>query len=301
MAIIFLKALMCFFCIAVIVFDDGHCRSRSRPISSYPWSRPLHRLFTIERSILSKSSEIHTNIDITNVQSFLRVMRNFRIFSKRLNSVPLCALEVRNEYMEKIVSEDVDYAAFGRELSGLLGSGPEEDTLKNIFGTILRLKDNINGYFQEPVRGDSPREFELSMNDICPSGSVTESDEFEISIKDVCPDVDSCADGSRRYDDPNLQWLPALNAACDSQRKCDLNKALPLMAGIFWYQLHRWIEKRICVQKCASWNVHVHRGYLKLVNEAKLLTAYATILNSGAAHGITFSIKLSKKVLTLIS
>jgi len=243
------------------------------------WSGSLHHVLRLQRYLLSRSAGVkESDGSITSFNDFWTTMKNLPQRTKRFKESRLCHVEVRNGYMESIAREDVQDSRVVRgELQKLLGNVPQINVLRRILRTQINLKHSISGYLKEPRRGDWYRDFDLDLDLIC-HGVDSITSEPEISITDICQDVDSCATERNSYTDPDIQWLPELSSACDRQRKCDIVKAFPLMAGIFWYRLTDWIEKRICLQRCNSWNDQVHQGYLKLLDEVKLLSAYATIM-----------------------
>lgn len=273
MAFISPKLLLSLYCILVV------CNSVSSNVRDFnPWSRPLHNMLVNYRSILTESSKFKATKNNANFESFFSTMKEFTVASRQFKGSPLCETEVRNPIMESVARQDINKDPIKQGLTGLLDSDnvPEDNDLNRMMGTLLRLKTNLDSYLAERRRGDWYREFELDINAICRGTSVSESTENQLSVKDVCPDVDTCRQGS--ISDPNLRWLPFLSEACTGETKCDLNKAFPIMTAIFWYNVNKWMEKRICLQKCSLWNDHVHEEHMKLLDEAKILTAYSTIV-----------------------
>lgn len=64
------------------------------------------------------------------------------------------------------------------------------------------------------------------------------------------------------------------SGSCTSSKHCNLQKALPLMAGLFYYQTHEMIFQRLCTTKCRG-KCDYKRTFKTWMEDADLLITFA--------------------------
>ncbi|KAK3739423.1 hypothetical protein QZH41_004655 [Actinostola sp. cb2023] len=69
-------------------------------------------------------------------------------------------------------------------------------------------------------------------------------------------------------------------SVCTVDNKCDVKKALPMMTGIFWYQINEMIFQRLCPQNCQSEECDYLGTFHKVLEDADRLISYAASLPS---------------------
>ncbi|KAK3739422.1 hypothetical protein QZH41_004663 [Actinostola sp. cb2023] len=69
-------------------------------------------------------------------------------------------------------------------------------------------------------------------------------------------------------------------SVCTVDNKCDVKKALPMMTGIFWYQINEMIFQRLCPQNCEGGKCDYLGTFHKVLEDADRLISYAASLPS---------------------
>ncbi|KAK3739425.1 hypothetical protein QZH41_004657 [Actinostola sp. cb2023] len=134
----------------------------------------------------------------------------------------------------------------------------------------------------------------------------------EISITKVCNDIQTCPtpetplyankmpSGSRRSDIEGMwqtkvsqkrmidvespqviaTYMETSISVCTVDNACDVKKALPMMVGIFWYQINEMIFQRLCPKNCQSEECDYLGAFHKVLEDADRLISYAASLPS---------------------
>ncbi|KAK3698904.1 hypothetical protein QZH41_007720 [Actinostola sp. cb2023] len=71
-----------------------------------------------------------------------------------------------------------------------------------------------------------------------------------------------------------------MSSVCARDNKCDLAKALPMMTGIFWYQINDVIFHRLCPQHCHGRDCNYLDTFRKVMEDSESLIMYAKSLPS---------------------
>ncbi|XP_068713476.1 uncharacterized protein [Montipora foliosa] len=146
---------------------------------------------------------------------------------------------------------------------------------QTVAALVPKMKQRIDAFMESSEPNDT---FVFPWSEICPTSRSAYEVEKEISITDICSSTQNCSStqfpyGSSRFD---------VTVACTSDNKCDLERALPMMVGVYWYALSAFIVKQFCYYSCIR--VLGGRGcsnfesYERLVEEAKLLMDYTSAL-----------------------
>ncbi|KAK3739430.1 hypothetical protein QZH41_004662 [Actinostola sp. cb2023] len=77
-----------------------------------------------------------------------------------------------------------------------------------------------------------------------------------------------------------LKYIEHPILVCTVDNKCDVKKALPMMVGIFWYQINEMIFQRLCPQNCQSGECDYIGTFHKVLEDADRLISYAGSLPS---------------------
>ncbi|KAK3739428.1 hypothetical protein QZH41_004661 [Actinostola sp. cb2023] len=77
-----------------------------------------------------------------------------------------------------------------------------------------------------------------------------------------------------------MKYLEETISVCTVDNKCDVKKALPMMTGIFWYQINEMIFQRLCPQNCQSEECDYLGTFHKVLEDADRLISYAASLPS---------------------
>ncbi|KAK3737507.1 hypothetical protein QZH41_001647 [Actinostola sp. cb2023] len=98
----------------------------------------------------------------------------------------------------------------------------------------------------------------------------------ELSIVELCPNVESCATEDYPYG-LSVGLGDKFTEACTKDHKCNLEKAIPMMAGMFWFKFSDWIAERMCPEKCLNKQCNFVDTYEKVIHESKLLMGFVNI------------------------
>ncbi|KAK3739424.1 hypothetical protein QZH41_004656 [Actinostola sp. cb2023] len=71
-----------------------------------------------------------------------------------------------------------------------------------------------------------------------------------------------------------------ISVVCTVENQCDVKKALPMMTGIFWYQINEMIFQRLCPQNCEGEECDYLGTFHKVLEDADRLISYAASLPS---------------------
>ena len=146
---------------------------------------------------------------------------------------------------------------------------------QTVAALVPKMKERIDAFMESSGPNDT---FVFPWNEICPTSPSAYELEKEISITDICSSTQNCSSTQFPYGSSPFD----VTDACTSDNKCDLERALPMMVGVYWHALNAFIVKRLCYYSCIR--VLGGRGcasfetYERLVEEAKLLLAYTSAL-----------------------
>ncbi|KAK3739892.1 hypothetical protein QZH41_007731 [Actinostola sp. cb2023] len=77
-----------------------------------------------------------------------------------------------------------------------------------------------------------------------------------------------------------VKYFESSISVCTVDNKCDVMKALPMMTGLFWYQINEMIFQRLCPQNCQSEECDYLGTFDKVLEDADRLISYAASLPS---------------------
>ncbi|KAK3739894.1 hypothetical protein QZH41_020376 [Actinostola sp. cb2023] len=77
-----------------------------------------------------------------------------------------------------------------------------------------------------------------------------------------------------------VKYFESSISVCTVENQCDVKKALPMMTGIFWYQINEMIFQRLCPQNCQGEECDYLGTFHKFLEDADRLISYAASLPS---------------------
>ncbi|XP_068713477.1 uncharacterized protein [Montipora capricornis] len=115
--------------------------------------------------------------------------------------------------------------------------------------------------------------------EICPTSPSAYQLEKEITITDICSSIQECSSTRFPYGSSSFD----VTDACKSDGKCDVERAFPMMAGVYWHALNAFIVKRLCLDNCIGVLGDMSRcldfeTYERLQEELKILLAYTSAI-----------------------
>ena len=107
-------------------------------------------------------------------------------------------------------------------------------TLRRAYNsTFKRLMEKLRDFTEFRDKEVFGEAYKLDLKNRCPpEGQIFP----KLSVKDICPDVSTCT--------PEVNYSSA--NACGKDNSCDKRKALPLMAGVFFYNVSIAFHDKFC-------------------------------------------------------
>lgn len=91
-----------------------------------------------------------------------------------------------------------------------------------------------------------------------------------LSVKDVCPTLPRCS---------STFHSSTANACGQKNTECDVNKAIPLMIGVFFYIVSFAFVDKFCSGKCSGDNgCNLEEEYASIAKQVDLMRAFSKIL-----------------------
>ena len=89
-----------------------------------------------------------------------------------------------------------------------------------------------------------------------------------LSVKDVCPTRYNCA--------PSI--FNSSDNACGQNNECDINKAIPLMIGVFFYKVSFAVFNRFCRENCTDGGCKLTReDFSSIIKQVELMKAFRSL------------------------
>ena len=89
-----------------------------------------------------------------------------------------------------------------------------------------------------------------------------------LSVKDVCPTRYNCA--------PSI--FNSSDNACGQNNECDINKAIPLMIGVFFYKVSFAVFNRFCREKCTDGGCKLTtEDFSSITKQVELMKAFKSL------------------------
>ena len=89
-----------------------------------------------------------------------------------------------------------------------------------------------------------------------------------LSVKDVCPTRYKCA--------PSI--FNSSDNACGQNNECDINKAIPLMIGVFFYKVSFAVFNRFCREKCTDGGCKLTtEDFSSITKQVELMKAFKSL------------------------
>ena len=89
-----------------------------------------------------------------------------------------------------------------------------------------------------------------------------------LSVKDVCPTRYKCA--------PSI--FNSSDNACGQNNECDINKAIPLMIGVFFYKVSFAVFNRFCRENCTDGGCKLTReDFSSIIKQVELMKAFRSL------------------------
>ena len=90
-----------------------------------------------------------------------------------------------------------------------------------------------------------------------------------LSVKDVCPTRYKCAPSIFNSSD---------NACGQNKSECDINKAIPLMIGVFFYKVSFAVFNRFCRENCTDGGCKLTReDFSSIIKQVELMKAFRSL------------------------
>ena len=142
-------------------------------------------------------------------------------------------------------------------------------TLKEMYlSTLEPLMNNLKDDAQKTMNASKVPEFyALPLKKAC--SALPDRNFLALSVKDVCPTLSRC---SRSVHSSSKN-------ACGKDDKCDFEKAIPLMIGVFFYKVSFAFVDRFCTGRCPGKNgCNMELEYKSIVKELDLMKAFVKML-----------------------
>lgn len=94
-----------------------------------------------------------------------------------------------------------------------------------------------------------------------------------ISVKYVCPTLARC----------NTSFYESTTNACTEDTRCDVNEAIPLMIGVFFYKVSFAFADKFCNERCADGNPcnNMEEEFARISKELELMKMFVKVMETG--------------------
>ncbi|XP_068713797.1 uncharacterized protein [Montipora foliosa] len=243
------------------------------------WSRPLYFMLFDRYGVVTEMTKLRRDFqDLTILNDFLLVLEDLPRNIKQFQFASWNYMESKTAGFLRFVSEVLQEMEMSK-VPELIKSDKLENYYKHSMADLVpKMKERIENFVESSGPGDT---FLLPWDEICPKSPSAYELEREISITDICSSIHRCSSIQFPYGSSSIET--DVTHACTDAKKCDLEKALPMMVGVYWHALNNFIVKRLCFNPCISALNDVMKcltfeTYRRLVEESKLLIAYASAL-----------------------
>ena len=241
------------------------------------WSVPLVFMLKGRYKLVTKMTNLKRNFqNFTTLDNFLSVLEELPKCIEQFQDAPWDVMESKTTGYLSFVLPELQKEEFEmQKVRGLIKS----DKLTNYYEhSMATLVSNMKEWFEYYWESGILLRWDLICPLIIPSVYKLER---EISITDICNSTQRCSSTQFPYGSSRIET--DVTHACTSLNKCDLEKALPMMVGVYWHALNNFIVKRICFDPCnralnSTSKCRTSETYRRLAEETKLLIAYASAL-----------------------
>ena len=263
------------FTLAFTILHTVHLTRDSLETEIESWGGPLNQIMDVRNRYAIEIERVKEDCqDLSRVTDLLLLLKVFPRIFERFQFAPWYDMVRYDARLFKLIV--VIEPNMISKVSGLFTSDRlqnyYEDSMKEIIRKIL---ERVVPFIASSEPGDT---LVLPWNEICPTSPSTYELEKEISIADICSNLQECSSTQSPYGSSPFD----VTDACTSDGKCDLERALPMMAGLFWHALSAFIVKRLCHYSCiralGGERCSSLESYERLVEEAKLLLDYTSAL-----------------------
>ena len=152
---------------------------------------------------------------------------------------------------------------------------------------VARLQRDID--VREGIPNNDRRSYNMSfeINVACDQIEVQPRNVPTLSVKDVCPTRYECAPSIFNSSD---------NACGQNKSECDINKAIPLMIGVFFYKVSFAVLNRFCREKCTDGGCKLTReDFSSIAKQVELMKAFRSLPQKTRSRAINFFKQLFQK------
>ena len=258
--------------LAFTILGTVHLTRRQR--SKRIYSRPLYQMLESRMGIALMMIDVkdrYQNLELVN--NFLTAMETTPETLHNFLFAPFNKLEGKFAGALQEVSvfmRGVDVPAALELFSSDRLQNYYEQTTAELFA---KMKKHLDAFLRS-----SDDRFVFPWNEICPSSPSAYQLEKEITITDICSSIQECSHTRFPYGSSPFD----VTYACTSDNKCDIERALPMMCGVYWHALNAFILKRLCRNSCnrvlGRRRCKEYETFERVRDEAKLLIAYISVL-----------------------
>ena len=243
---------------------------------SASWSKPLYMILRGQYSIVDKMTNLKSDFqDMRTLNEFLHVLEVLPLVIEKFATTQWVVPETKTNIFKALPGilkqEEMP------NVPGLFNSEKlANDYQTGIAELIGKLKQYITKFLQSSGPADT---FTLPLQKICPKGASAYQREKAITITDICPSIRRCSSVSYPYGQSMFET--DATEACTTDNTCDIEKALPMMIGVFWHAMNDFIFKQLCINQCITAlpsDCRHFETFDRLLLEAKLLKAYTSAL-----------------------
>ena len=240
------------------------------------WSVPLYMILHGRYSIVTEMTNLKRDFqDMRTLNDFLLVLEGLPGEIEEFLFTQWSVPETKTAYFQALpeVLQEVEM----EKVPGLFISEKLANYYQRRIAKVIRkLEKDIKKFLQSNGPTDT---YTLPLERICPKRASAYKIEKAITITDICTSIQKCSSVSYPYGQSLFET--DATEACTSDNKCDLEKALPMMIGIFWHAMNDFIVKELCINQCITAlqsDCGNFETFDRLIHEAKLLKAYTSAL-----------------------
>ncbi|KAK3742984.1 hypothetical protein QZH41_004682 [Actinostola sp. cb2023] len=232
------------------------------------WAKAVFEILNTQVVLVRKANRLDRNLsEAEPLEDFVQALRELPEKVEQLLKAPLSNPELKNDCFDMIknVESPTWHELLNLIYSTTLATNEQNRGTAIKYQIIAKIVEHLNS-------GDEASGYVLPMEEICVAIPERKFQE-EITIVDLCPNVESCATKKQPYG-IRRGVGEKFTAACTSDHKCNLEKAIPMMAGVLWFKLSDWMAERMCPEKCANKQCNFVDTYEKVIHESKLLMGF---------------------------
>ena len=242
----------------------------------------LTNLLKDKYEMYSALRAIQSDVDqAIGLERFINAVKDLQISARKFFDSPLLTGSRHDLNLLYNAIHAKDELLEFEEYTGLRSSALKANNYFRLNSFYKLLTSSI--YFKNEIRKDSfckdlidTDQFYsaagLTIQNICPNSLVCSNSKYLFPYR--C-DVEDCSDTTSK----ELFYEQELAPACTASKQCNVKKALPMMAGVFWYQINEMVFQRFCPQKCKG-PCNYATTFQTLMRDAEALIMFAETLPS---------------------